>query len=137
MPYEVGPSDMCGDYVGQIARSIDPSGRRGRVHGFTHCHGDAHGDDMTGAEMNSARSIWSSHGPDHAPPKSEFGGATPSLRDVFVIRSGGSFGNAARRVLRAQNCRTIAIPWTRIRMALEAREKLSRCHCRWFESGIQ
>lgn len=62
MPYEVWPSDVCGDYVGQIARSINPAGRRGRVHCFTHCYGDTHSDDMTGAEMNSARSIWSSHG---------------------------------------------------------------------------
>ncbi|ORW70456.1 hypothetical protein AWC22_25095 [Mycobacterium riyadhense] len=38
----------CSNHVGQIARSINPVGRRGGVHGFTHCHRDTHSDDMTG-----------------------------------------------------------------------------------------
>jgi hypothetical protein len=62
MPYKVGSSDVCSDDVSQIARSINPSGRRGRVDGFTHCYRDAHSDDVTGSEMSSAWSIWSSHG---------------------------------------------------------------------------
>jgi hypothetical protein len=88
MPYEIWSSHVRGDYVGQITRSINTSRRRGRVDRFTHCNRDAHGDDMPGAEMYSAWFIWSSHGLDHAPRKSEFSTDTPLMRDVFVIASG-------------------------------------------------